>query len=102
MQTVNIHEAKAHLSELLAKVEAGETVTIARRNKPIARLVAAEPEPAKKPPRPMGLAKGRITIHPAFFEPMDEEELALWEGPALHTGDSRHPEYIPPDDKDEN
>ncbi len=102
MQIVNIHEAKARLSELLAKVEAGESVTIARRNKPIAKLVAAEPEPARKPPRPMGLARGRISIDPSFFDPMDEEELALWESPALHTGDSRHPEYVPPEGKDEN
>jgi len=44
----------------------------------------------------MGLAKGRVTIHPSFFEPMDAAERALWETPALHTGDPRHPEYAPP------
>ena len=40
MKTVAIYEAKTHLSELLAAVELGEEVTITRRGKPIARLVA--------------------------------------------------------------
>jgi len=37
---VNIHEAKTHLSRLLARVAAGEEVLIARSGKPVARLVA--------------------------------------------------------------
>ena len=36
MKSVNVHEVKAHLSEYLAQVEAGETVIICRRNIPIA------------------------------------------------------------------
>jgi prevent-host-death family protein len=36
---VNVHEAKTNLSQLLARVEAGEEVTIARAGKPVARLV---------------------------------------------------------------
>jgi len=36
--TVKVHEAKTHLSELLAKVEAGEEVIISRGNDPIAKL----------------------------------------------------------------
>ena len=39
MATFNVHEAKTHLSKLLAKVEAGEEVIIARNGKPVARLV---------------------------------------------------------------
>ncbi|KQO75393.1 type II toxin-antitoxin system prevent-host-death family antitoxin [Rhizobium sp. Leaf262] len=39
--TVKVGEAKTHLSELLAKVEAGEDVVIARGNEPIARLIKA-------------------------------------------------------------
>ena len=39
---VNLAEAKARLSELVARAEAGETVCIMRRGKPVARLVAAE------------------------------------------------------------
>lgn len=95
---INIHDAKAHLSEYLAAVEAGETVVIARRNKPIAKLVPIGPEDAVRKPRPIGLAKGMGHVSPEFFEPMSAEELALWETPALHTGDPRHPEYQAPAD----
>ena len=40
--TVKVAEAKTHLSELLARVEAGEDIVIARGNDPIARLVAID------------------------------------------------------------
>ncbi len=42
--TVKVHEAKTHLSELLAKVEAGEEVIIARGNDPIAKLIRVRRE----------------------------------------------------------
>lgn len=48
MNPVNAHELKARLSEFLAAVEAGETVVIARRNKPIAKLVATRCECCRK------------------------------------------------------
>ena len=40
---VTIHEAKTHLSKLISAVERGEEVVIARRDKPVARLVKEEP-----------------------------------------------------------
>jgi antitoxin (DNA-binding transcriptional repressor) of toxin-antitoxin stability system len=43
MSSVNIHDAKAHLSHLLARVENGETITIARAGKPVADLVRHVP-----------------------------------------------------------
>ncbi|NTJ41779.1 type II toxin-antitoxin system prevent-host-death family antitoxin [Agrobacterium larrymoorei] len=46
--TVKVGEAKTHLSELLAKVEAGEDVVIARGNEPIARLVRTNDAQARK------------------------------------------------------
>ena len=39
MSTVNVHQAKTHLSRLLVRVEAGEEIVIARNGKPVARLV---------------------------------------------------------------
>lgn len=39
MREVGAFEAKTHLSELIAAVEAGETVTITRRGRPVARLM---------------------------------------------------------------
>lgn len=44
MDGVNIAEAKAHFSELVDRAEAGETVEIMRRGKPVARLVPPEPK----------------------------------------------------------
>lgn len=41
MTTISVAEAKNHLSELIARVEAGEEIAVTRRGKPVARLVAA-------------------------------------------------------------
>ena len=76
METVNVHEAKTHLSRLLAQVEAGEEVIIARNGKPVARLVAVQ----KQGKPQFGSMKGQISIDERFFEPLPEEELAAWEG----------------------
>lgn len=75
MKTVNVHEAKTQLSRLLAAVENGEEVTIARAGRPIARLVAAGPPP----PRVLGSERGKIWIAPDFDDPMPEEWLDEWE-----------------------
>lgn len=40
--TVNVHEAKTHLSRLLEQVEKGETIVIARAGKPVAELTAVK------------------------------------------------------------
>lgn len=73
MKVFTVHEAKTHLSRLLAQVEAGEEVVIARGRKPVARLVPV----TDREPRQPGLAKGRLTE--AFFEPLPAEELDAWE-----------------------
>ncbi len=97
MKIVNVHEAKARLSEYLAAVERGEEIVIARRNRPVARLVRIEPDRPKKR-RPLGLARGMGRVPDDFNAPMGEEELALWETPALTTHDPRHPEHVPAKD----
>ncbi len=76
MVTVNVHEAKTNLSRLLAQVEAGEEVVIARNGNPVARLVRARPRGKRQP----DTMKGRIKIDDSFFDPLPEEELAAWEG----------------------
>lgn len=78
MKKVNVHEAKAHLSELLAQVEQGETVAICRRNQPVAELRAL-PQ-SSRTPRPFGGAKGRFTLPATFFEPLPDDLLRLYEG----------------------
>lgn len=74
-KTVNVHEAKTHLSRLLVDVERGQAVTIARAGRPVARLVPAAP-PAQ---RELGLERGQIWLAPDFDEPMPEDWLAEWE-----------------------
>lgn len=67
MLTVNVHEAKTHLSRLLERVEAGEEVLIARRGKVVARLV-----PLQAAPRRPGLLRGKVRIGTDFDEPLPE------------------------------
>jgi prevent-host-death family protein len=81
MEVVTIHKAKTELSKLLKRVEAGEEIMIARGNKTIARIVPAT-IPAKLQPRQPGLMKHLLGKIPdsAFFDPLPEDELKLWEG----------------------
>jgi prevent-host-death family protein len=76
MKTVTIHKAKTTLSQLVAEVEAGGEVVLARGNKPIVKLVLIEPKGKRK----FGAMKGKIKIGPEFFDPLPEEELRAWEG----------------------
>ncbi len=76
MHVVNVHRAKTELSRLLAWVEAGEDVVIARRGQPVARLVACKPRIRRQP----DVLKGKIVVPDTFFDPLPEEELAAWEG----------------------
>lgn len=73
METVNVQDAKTRLSSLLARVERGETITIARSGTPIATL------------SPLGAPVGRkfgpiaFEVPDDFDAPLDGEELAAWE-----------------------
>lgn len=78
METVNIHKAKTHLSQLVDRVLAGEEITISKRGKPVARLVPIPPSQPRKP----GLLKGQIWMSDDFDAPLPEEELKYWEGRA--------------------
>ncbi len=60
MSTITLEEAQAHLSELIDRLQPGETVVITRNEKPVARLVVEEPP--KRKPRKAGSAKGILTI----------------------------------------
>ena len=78
MVRVTIHEAKTHLSKLIARAEAGEEIVIARGKEPVARLT---PVVKPKPRRPAGIWKGKLNIPDSFFfDPLPEDELKLWEG----------------------
>jgi prevent-host-death family protein len=75
VKTVNIHEAKTHLSRLLERVEAGEEIVIARNGKAVAKLVAV----SRARRRPGGL-KGKIRIHDDFDAPLPRSILAPFRG----------------------
>ena len=71
--TVNIHEAKTHLSKLLERVANGEMIIIAKAGKPVAVLSPFE-VPAE--PRKPGNDSGKVVITPAFDDLLPEfEEL---------------------------
>ena len=77
MTTVNVHEAKTQLSRLLERAHAGEEIVIAKAGTPYARLVPL----TAPPPRELGRYRERDGRVPdAFFDPLDEAELASWEG----------------------
>jgi prevent-host-death family protein len=73
---VTIHSAKTNLSKLIEKALAGEEVVIAKGNTPVVKLV-----PVSRSRFKIGLLEGKLTgPGPDFLAPMDEDELALWEG----------------------
>ena len=76
MKSVTVHKAKTTLSKLIAEVEAGEEILILRGTEPAARLVPVENATHK---RQFGALAGQVSVTPAFFEPLPDEELASWE-----------------------
>jgi prevent-host-death family protein len=78
MIVINIHEAKAKLSEFLEAAARGERVLICKRNRPVAELRAVES--ARTEPRPFGGAAGRFGVPDSFFEPLPDEELDAFDG----------------------
>lgn len=73
MSTVNIHDAKTHLSQLLARVEDGETITIARAGKPVADLVRH-----RRVDIAFGGLAGRIGYDADHFDDADGEVTAAF------------------------
>jgi prevent-host-death family protein len=76
MTIVTIHTAKTTLSKLLARVEAGEEIILARGKEPIAKLVPFQPS---VPKRQFGALRGTVSLGPEFFEPLPAQELGAWE-----------------------
>jgi prevent-host-death family protein len=80
VKRVTTHEAKTHLSRLIARVRAGEEVVIYRGDQPTARLVGVD---AGQQGPPQRRAVGTITSAPVVlssdaFAPLTLEELAEW------------------------
>ena len=71
MRTINIHQAKTHLSRLVDEAEQGDSFIIAKAGKPKVKVtrIDASPEPPK---RLIGSMKGLYTL-PENFEEIDKE-----------------------------
>jgi len=78
MFKVNIHEAKARLSEYVEAVERGERVVICRRNRPVAELRAVVA--GRTTPRPLGDAAGGFDVPGSFFDPLPDEIVEAFYG----------------------
>ena len=74
MKSVNIHEAKTHLSRLVDQVAAGETLLIAKAGRPVAKLTPLDAVEGSARRR-TGFLVGRVTV-PDDFDRMGEGEIA--------------------------
>ena len=75
--TINVHEAKTHLSRLLVRVQLGEEIILARAGKPIARLAPIE---CKAEERRLGSAAGEFQVPDDFNAPLPPEiEDTFWQ-----------------------
>lgn len=75
MTEVNVHEAKTHLSRLLARVETGEEIVIARGGKPIAKLVPIPGTGARQ----LGTQTGHFEVPADFDAPLPEDLVEEFE-----------------------
>ena len=73
MQTVNIHEAKTHLSRLVELAAKGEPFIIAKAGKPLVKVMALD-APAAGETRRLGFLSGEISI-PEDFDVMGSQEI---------------------------
>jgi prevent-host-death family protein len=79
MKRVTTHEAKTHLSRLLAEVEAGEEVVICRGTVPAARLVPVGGRKAvRRRPKVGTVTSGPVQTSADAFAPLEGEELEGW------------------------
>ncbi|MEQ8815176.1 MAG: type II toxin-antitoxin system Phd/YefM family antitoxin [Thalassobaculum sp.] len=70
MKTVNLYEAKTHLSQLVDRAAAGEEIVIAKAGRPLARLV---PISRRTERRPLGLLRGRVQVSEDFDAPLPDD-----------------------------
>lgn len=75
---LNMHEAKTHLSEHVARLKDGDRIILCRRNRPVAQILPIAEAPTE--PRPIGLGKGLAEIPDSFFDPLPDDIAALFEG----------------------
>jgi prevent-host-death family protein len=77
VEQVSISQAKAQFSRLVKRAIAGEEIVIAKKGKPVARLVALESDVS---PRAFGTMRGKFWIADDFDDPLPPEILARFYG----------------------
>ena len=73
MQTINIHEAKTHLSRLVEQAAKGEPFVIAKSGKPMVKVMALDAPEASQVKR-LGFMKGQVVV-PDDFDQMGSTEI---------------------------
>ncbi len=79
MQTVNIHEAKTHLSKLLVQVEAGQSFVIAKAGKPIAQVIPLSDQGQPKKRR-LGMLADQFKVPDDIKTPYKDEIEEMFYG----------------------
>lgn len=77
MRTINIHEAKTHLSRLIEEVMGGMEIIIAKAGKPVVKLVPLN-KTLKK--RKLGILAGKLCVSDQFDAPLPDEIIRQFEG----------------------
>lgn len=77
MLQFNVHDAKTRFSKMLARVESGEPVMIAKNGRPVAKLVPLSRK--RTPKRPFGTAKKLVHLAPDWDAPLPEQSLKSFE-----------------------
>jgi prevent-host-death family protein len=79
MKSVNIHEAKTHLSRLVQQAARGEPFIIAKAGKPLVKVVPLDAPEERAKPRRFGFMKGQFTVPDDFDTFMQDEIIAMFE-----------------------
>jgi antitoxin (DNA-binding transcriptional repressor) of toxin-antitoxin stability system len=77
MMEITMHKAKTSLSQLVAKVEAGEEVVLFRGKEPVAMLVPFRKKAGRRP-KVGEITSAPVRLKPGCFAPLTEKEMAEW------------------------
>ncbi len=91
MNKVNIADARASLSRYVARVEAGETITLCRRNVPVAEIRPIADAPRAM--RPVGIDRG-MEVPESFFEPLPADVLEGFGAGGSQASDASRPKGV--------
>ncbi len=76
---LNMHEAKTHLSEHIARLRPGDRIVLCRRNRPVAEIRPVTGSQTAR--RPVGRGKGLAIVPESFFEPLPDDVIEPFERP---------------------